>query len=26
MPGAGTGDVVLRNYFGLVHGASDIRF
>ena len=26
MPGAGTGDVVLRNYFGLVHGASNIRF
>ena len=26
MPGAGTGDVVLRDYFGLVHGASNIRF
>ena len=26
MPGAGAGDVVLRNYFGLVHGASNIRF
>ena len=26
MPGAGACDVVLRNYFGLVHGASDIRF
>ena len=26
MPGAGAGDVVLRRYFGLVHGVSNIRF
>ena len=26
MPGAGAGDVVLRRFFGLVHGVSNIRF
>ena len=26
MPSLGAGDVVLRDHFGLVHGASDIRF
>ena len=26
MPGAGAGDVVLRGFFGLVHGVSNIRF
>ena len=26
MPGAGAGDVVLREFFGLVHGVSNIRF
>ena len=26
MPGAGAGDVVLRQFFGLVHGVSNIRF
>ena len=26
VPGAGAGDVVLRRFFGLVHGVSNIRF
>ena len=26
MPGAGAGDVVLRRFFGFVHGVSNIRF